>query len=241
MKPLLTILLSLIASGVLAQPANPAPERQSARIIQTVEPIFPQHLIPVYRRGGQVRILISVSSEGRLNEWLVVSYTDREFADAAVVALKRWEFEPARIKGEAVSVCAEISFHFEVKGVVVSVTSSDLFQANFNELTGGEAYAPCMLRDIDRIPVPQNAVPPVYPESLAARGVKGDVTVEFYIDEQGAVRMPYVTGRPQVALAELAVDAVRQWKFEPPTRRGRPALVLVRQLFHFSPAQTPAR
>jgi TonB family protein len=61
------------------------------------------------------------------------------------------------------------------------------------------------------------------------------VVVDFYIDETGAVRMPYVTGRPHTLLANLAVDAVRQWKFEPPTRNGTPVLVHARQVFHFNP------
>ena len=41
-------------------------------------------------------------------------------------------------------------------------------------------------------------------------------------------------------VANLAVDAVRQWTFEPPTRNGRPVLVHVRQVFRFNPAAKPA-
>ena len=97
------------------------------------------------------------------------------------------------------------------------------------------------MRDFDRIPVPLHTVTPAYPKELAAQG---DVTVEFYIDEQGAVRMPSVIGGPPRLLAELAVDSVRQWKFEPPTSKGRPVLVCVRQVFRFKPtakqATTPA-
>jgi outer membrane biosynthesis protein TonB len=33
----------------------------------------------------------------------------------------------------------------------------------------------------------------------------------------------------------LAVVALRQWKFEPPARNGRPVLVKATQVFNFGP------
>jgi TonB family protein len=238
MRTSLLFLLVLTAGLAIAQPAGRFQEIQSARIIQTVDPIFPDSLIATYRRGGQASVLISIDTEGRLADWLAIRYTDAGFADAAVAALKQWQFVPARLRGEPVPVCIELQFNFEVKGVVVSVSPADLITANFNDITGGVNYAPCTLRDLDRIPVPLQTVSPLYPKQLAERGTTGEVTVDFFIDERGAVRMPYVTGDPHQMLANLAVDAVRQWKFEPPTRRGLPVLVHVRQVFRFTPTIT---
>jgi TonB family protein len=238
MKTLLISLLAVTVTGAFAQSATSSSARfdefQSSRIIQTVEPVFPETLIPLYRNGGQVNILISIDAKGHLADWLVTRYTDRLFADAAIDALKRWEFEPARVMGEAVSVCIDLHFGFEVKGVVISTTISDTVTAMFNAVAR-DAYYPCTLRELDRIPVPLNTVAPAYPQQAAERGATGEVVVDFYIDETGAVRMPYVTGRPHVLLANLAVDAVRQWRFEPPTRNGNPVLVHARQLFRFTP------
>ena len=235
MKATLVTLLALIASCAVAQPVERFQEVTPARIIQTVDPIFPETLIATYRRGGNATILVSISAEGELAEWLAIRHNDPLFAEAAVEALKHWKFEPARLRGEPVPVCTELKFSFEVKGVVVSVSSAELLEANFNEITGGQNYGPCTLRDLDRIPVPLQAVSPVYPKQIAERGASGEVVVDFYIDEHGAVRMPYVTGYPHQTLANLAVDAVKQWKFEPPTRRGIPVLVHVRQVFRFRP------
>ena len=236
MKTPLVIVLVAIAAGACAQPETRFRELQSAKIIQTVDPIFPDSLIPLYRHGGQVSILLSIGADGQLAEWLPLRYTDPLFSEAALSALKLWKFEPARLRGEPVPVSIELTFNFEVKGVVVSVSPSDTLTAHFNDLTGGRNYAPCTLRELDRIPVPLRTVSPVYPMELAERGVTGDVAVNFYIDERGAVRMPHVTGNPHQALANLAVDDVRQWQFEPPTRRGQPVLVQVRQVFKFTPA-----
>ena len=239
MKTSMTFVLALAASTLMAEPAQ-RPEFRSAKIIQTVSPVFPESLVAVCRNGGQARVVLSVDDDGRLNEWLVISYTRREFAEAAVSALREWRFEPARLRGEAVSVSIELTFHFEVRGVVVSLTPSDSVDATINSMLGGvDAYAPCALRELDRIPIPFKTVRPFYPAALADRGVRGDVTVSFYIDEQGAVRMPYVLGQPNLELADLAIEAVRQWKFEPPTRQGRPVLVHAQQLFRFNRATAP--
>ena len=238
MKTLLASLLVAFGAGpVLAQlPAQPQ-EFQSVKVIQSSPAIFPEDLIPNYRNGGHVRMEISVGPDGKLGEWLVTAHTHQRFADAAVAALKDLSFEPARWRGEPVPVCITLNFDFEVKGVVISLSSSEVLANQFNTmLYQQDAYSTCTLRELDRIPVPRKAVAPVYPKELADRGDSGAISVEFFIDEQGNVRMPYVLGRPNVALANLAVDAVRQWTFEPPTRKGQPVLVHVRQLFQFRPA-----
>jgi TonB family protein len=212
------------------------PDFQSARIHENTTPRYPQALLSTQRKGDKARIMINVDRTGRLVDWLVIGYTDVRFADSAVAALKEWTFEPALWQGTPVSVCIPLTFNFDVEGVVVSITALEAMQSLMSSLSSQdqrEVYAPCTLRDLDRIPVPLHTVTPAYPKDLAAQAVEGDVTVEFYIDEQGAVRMPSIIGRPPRPLAELAVSSVSQWKFEPPTSKGRPVLVCVRQVFRF--------
>jgi len=67
----------------------------------------------------------------------------------------------------------------------------------------------------------------------------GKVSVEFYIDETGRVRMPSVdleTNEAYEDLSATAIAAVGQWQFEPPTVKGRPVLVVAHQDFTFQPA-----
>jgi TonB family protein len=238
MKTLLAPLLFAIGAGsVLAQlPVRPQ-EFQSVKVIQTAPAVFPEELIPLYRNGGHVRLEVSVGVDGKVGEWLVTAHTHQRFADSAVEALKELTFEPARWQGEPVPVCITLNFDFEVKGVVISLSPTEAITTQFSTmLNQRDAYTTCTLRELDRIPVPRKAVAPVYPKELADLGNQGEISVEFFIDEHGNVRMPYVLGRPNIALANLAVDAVRQWTFEPPTRQGQPVLVHVRQLFRFRPA-----
>jgi len=217
------------------------PEWQSLKIDQTVEPAFPIRLMQVGVTQGMVHLAINTDPDGKLVEWLVVGYTQPEFADSVVMAVKQWKFTPAELRGEKVGTTVELIFQFEAKGVVVSSsTLSDALEMQTLRRMGARyIYEPCLLRDLDRIPTPIVTVTPAYPVELAQRGLAGKVTVEFYIDEKGAVRVPSVSIDDDSVLTSLAVTALRQWRFEPPTRNGTPVLVKASQVFNFGRAAKP--
>jgi TonB family protein len=184
---------------------------------------------------GEARVVICVDATGELTEWLVIGYTQPEFADSAVAAIKVWKFEAARLQGEPVGVTAELSFYYTAQGVVVSSQNLvEMVEAQtMRMLDGRYLYQPCALSELDRLPVPVATVAPVYPRELAQKGVQGTVEVEFYIDQTGAVRLPSVTTKDNLELSRLAVAALNQWKFTPPTSRGRGVLVKAVQTFNF--------
>ncbi|MDD2762958.1 MAG: energy transducer TonB [Opitutaceae bacterium] len=227
----------LMAGAAFAQIPPLQQEWQSLRFQQTVDPLFPVRLSQAGVTEGWAHVAISTDATGKLVEWLVVGYSYPEFAEAAVAAIKQWKFEPARLHGEPVGTAVKLLFHYEGKGVVVSSgNNSDFLEAwNMRLMAGRYAYRPCSLRELDRIPLPIVTVAPQYPKELADQGVKGRVTVEFYIDETGAIRVPAVSGNDNSELTALAVAALRQWKFEPPTRNGVAVLVKASQVFNFGP------
>ena len=230
--------VGLLAVGTASAQFNrfpSTPEWQSLKIMQTVDPVFPPALMQRGVTKGIVQMAINTDPDGKLVETLVTAYSQKEFADSAMAALKQWKFEPARLRGDKVGTTVELNFDFEAKGVVVSMsTLSDAINTLLAEQLGTRLiYQPCSLRELDRIPTPIVSVPPAYPQELADRGLKGRVTVDFYIDETGAVRVPSVSIEDDPVLTSLAVSALRQWRFEPPTRNGRPVLVRASQVFNF--------
>ena len=65
-------------------------------------------------------------------------------------------------------------------------------------------------------------VVPVYPPVAKAARVQGSVVIEATITESGTLDdVTVVAGHPM--LIESAVDAVRQWRYEPAKLNGRPA------------------
>jgi len=239
---ILLLALGLVAHVGQAQTLMTSPDHQSLKILQTVTPAFPMELPEQGYMDGEARIAIAVDETGKLTDWLVVGYTHRRFAEESVNAIKQWGFEPARLQGKPVSVQTELLISFETSGVVIS--SSDIgsaVQRYTNRMFKYQgSFRPCTMKEIDRIPTPQNAVSPVYGETLAKKGVQGTVTIEFFIDETGALRMPAVLSADYDELASLAVAAVQQWKFEPPTRKGVPVMVRAKQVFHFGPKKAEA-
>ncbi len=66
---------------------------------------------------------------------------------------------------------------------------------------------------------------PAYPVSQRDKpGTEGDVMVEIVIDRAGNVSNPKVVSGP-AGLRQSALDAVRSWKYEPPTLDGQPVSV----------------
>lgn len=238
---LLLLAAALPASGapIVPDTSFPTSDRQSMRIHMEVEPIFPPTLVAEGITAGQARIVISVSHEGVLKDTLVVAYTHKAFADAALEALERWKFDPMFVRGQAMSSQTELYFDFRATGVVVSLTLADAV-SRLAHLPVHLAYAPCRFKDLDRIPTPLLADPPMYPTELRDSGIHGDVTIEFYIDENGTVRMPVVVAADHQDLGFLALQAVTDWRFEAPTQDGRPVLARVRQVFHFREGQLVA-
>jgi TonB family protein len=68
------------------------------------------------------------------------------------------------------------------------------------------------------------SVPPVYPPFARSSHTSGDVTVDALIDVNGTVTdLKAVSGPP--ILRQAAIEAVRQWKYDPARLDGRPVAI----------------
>jgi TonB family protein len=236
MKTRILALLLVLSAGLspLAAQAAPAQGFQSMKIHATDLPTFPATLVARGITSGSVRLAVRIDPNGQLDDWLVVAYTEEILANAAVQSLKKWRFTPAMLDGEPVSAQSELSISFRVDGVVINQNIVEHFLDIVGRRDGPPlVFQPVTLREIDRIPTPLKVVSPFYSTEMRGQGMAGSVTVDFYIDDKGHVRMPVVGRNENPDLAGLAIEAVRQWEFEPPTRRGRPVLVHARQRFNF--------
>jgi len=187
--------------------------------------------------GGNVRLAVQWDAEGRPVDWMVIAYSRRDFADSVVSVIPEWRFVPSKVEGQPVSGYTELEFEFKGPDII-SLATGDTMDVLFHQVGFRHlAYRPCPLRELDRIPMPLNSVSPLYGLALLKQGIRGSVEVRFYIDETGAVRLPAVVSADHPQLAEAALTAVRQWKFEPPTSRGNPVLILAQQRFDFGPGQ----
>lgn len=76
---------------------------------------------------------------------------------------------------------------------------------------------------------------PAYPDELREQGIQGQVGLQVTIDEKGMVVEVKVAKSLHPYLDFAAVQAVRQWKYEPATQDGKPIPVTVKVTMNFNP------
>ena len=78
------------------------------------------------------------------------------------------------------------------------------------------------LVDVDEYPTVLKSVTPKYPEEARKKGIEGEVVVQALVDKKGEVQdlkiLKNQSGSEE--LGKAAMDAVKQWKFKPATKKG---------------------
>ncbi len=76
------------------------------------------------------------------------------------------------------------------------------------------------------------SVSPIYPATAKAQNVSGDVKIDVLVDANGNVSTVKVISGPTL-LHQAALNAVKQWKYEPAQLNGKPTAVHVSVTIHF--------
>jgi TonB family protein len=230
---IIRFIFSLIVAGAALRASA---EFQSAQV-------SPDNPMPQYPGGlklsgitrGYAVVAVSIDTEGKVQDALVLAYTRQQFAWATLEAVRSWKFIPARLDGMPVPIRTEMRFDFTLEGAVITTNlESNFLSDRFDNVSDQAAvYRPGRIDRLDQPMVRIAGDAPHYSSAAAKAGVHGKVEVHFYIDEQGGVRLPAISGGQNAYLMEQAVAAVRNWKFSPPTSNGRPVLIAAAQEFDF--------
>jgi protein TonB len=86
---------------------------QAAKLIHRVDPVFPQAALD---KGvqGPVTIQAIIGKDGFIRDTLV-SQAPPDLAQAAIDAVRLWQFEPTRLNGEPVEIMTEITVNFQLQ------------------------------------------------------------------------------------------------------------------------------
>jgi len=90
------------------------------------------------------------------------------------------------------------------------------------------------LGDLDQRPRAIFQAAPNYPSELRKRNLQGSVQVVFLVDRDGKVVSPKIEKSTNPSFDRPAIEAVRQWKFEPGTRNGEKVAFKMRVPITFS-------
>jgi TonB family protein len=69
-------------------------------------------------------------------------------------------------------------------------------------------------------PTVMNKVNPIYPEKARQAREEGTVMLDLIVQKDGLPRDIHTVSSPNELLSQAAIDAVKQWKFVPPTYQG---------------------
>jgi TonB family protein len=208
----------------------------SAQIITKVAPVYPP-LARQARIQGTVVLKVQISKSGDVESLQLVSGHPM-LAPAAIEAVKQWKYKPFLLNGEAVEVETSVTVNFalsdkpaaENEGVAGDapggVPSGQTEGVTGGSSTSGDAPHPAKPW---RIRVSQGVsqkllvtkVPPQYPADARDQHIQGVVVMKVNIDKEGNVyKVEVISGHP--LLAPAAIEAVKQWKYEPYLLNGTP-------------------
>ncbi len=92
------------------------------------------------------------------------------------------------------------------------------------------------LAEIDQKPRAVYQSTPLYPSEMRGKKLEGVVTVIFVVDSSGKVNGPRVEKSTHPAFDRPALDAVKQWKFEPAVKGGQRVGCKMRVPIRFQPS-----
>ncbi len=96
------------------------------------------------------------------------------------------------------------------------------FAMNLNAASkGGDVDALFAIAELDQVPRAIHQPMPILTEQIRRKG-GGQVYILFVVDQNGRVENPTVQSATDPIFERPALNAVRQWRFEPGKRKGEP-------------------
>ena len=213
------------------------------KLIKEVKPVYPE----AARKAGVEGVVIleaTTDTYGRVASVKVLR-GDPLLGQAAVDALEQWVYEPMVIDGKPKPVVFTVTMRFtldeknkpEVSGVVGGVAGgveggveggvAGGVQGGVAGIEDQKRFEGDAVRAVGDVKPPKivKQVDPVYPDEARKAGVEGVVILEAKADEQGNVVDARIL-RSVAPLDQAAIDAVKQWKYEPLVIGGKARQVL---------------
>ncbi len=185
------------------------------KLLKKVDPVYPEE---ARKEGIEGVVLVSVRAdkEGNIEKIKILKSPHELLTEAAVEALKQWKYEPIFIKGKPMPIIFTVTMTFKLK---------DKEKEKEEEITGFEKGAVVAEGDV-KPPKLVKKVNPVYPDEARKEGIEGAVILKVRTDEQGSIEKIKVLESPHDLLSKAAIEAVKQWKYEPMLKKGNPVPII---------------
>ena len=174
--------------------------------------------------SGYSVVAVTVGPDGRVTDAVGIEASDQAFIDAVLAVVPEWLFAPVE-KPPTEPRREVFHYRFRLSGVINVLSHREGAEAAF---TGnGDDVAKIRTVRWSDMSAPPERLPPEPGDAPPPR-IRGMAEINFVIDESGRVRVPAVVDASDWDAALVALDAVKDWRFAPPTQEGKPVLVEVR-------------
>jgi len=198
-----------------APPVRAVGDVKPPKLIKKVEPIYPE-TAKKDKIQGVVVLEATTDIYGKVVNAEILRSVP-ELDRAAIDAVKQWVYEPMIIDGEPKGVVFTVTCAFKLTEPKRAVKLDEPVRAE------GDIKPPKLIKKVE----------PIYPEAARKAGIKGTVLLEATTDIYGRVKnVRVLESIPE--LDQAAIDAVKQWIYEPALIDGKPkgAIFTVTVTFH---------
>ena len=203
------------------------------RPVGTVRPVYPYALLRAKKEGKAV-VRYIVDPKGRVVQADMGESAAPEMGRALQAAIECFVYEPAIKAGRPSPAVQGFAQEFNRDAAWQLVDDDDLALLRREEKKPASILS---ARELDGPIVPRSRRPPRFPLSVKEEVTKGEAVIEFLIDEDGRARLPRIVSATEEAFGYAAVQGVATWRFEPPTRGGKPVVVRVQIPLNFGLAE----
>ena len=190
----LTAAVAAFAFLAVAQTAGVGLEDRAShpmRLVRQTRPAYPPEA-KAAGLSGLVRLEAVVARDGKVRE-LRISSGHPLLAAAAYEAVGQWEYAPVEKDGQPVEVKTQIDVNFSL---------------------ADDGPPPLDVPGSVQVGKLVRKIAPAYPPEAKLQGLEGQVRLRATVGKTGAVEaLQVLDGAP--ALVAAAVDAVREWQYEP--------------------------
>lgn|SRR5215472_9944741 len=184
------------------------------------QPKYPKQALDA-RLQGTVVLRLSVDEEGYVSKVSPVS-GDPQLIEAAVKAAQKWKYVPYDVNGRPVAVTTKAAFVFSISEAGhpdVSVTVINLPKADIGPVV--------KVANGVTAPKPIYSPDPQYSKRAKNDKFQGNCVLSLVVGPDGKAYDVKVSRFLGEDLDEKAIEAVRNWKFQPALKDGKPVAVAI--------------
>ena len=197
-----------------------------AKVIYRVEPEYTEEARKAHLEGT-VALYVEVVSDGYPERFRVLRRLGLGLDEKAVEAVQQWGFQPETRYGKPVTVATFVLVNFQLPADSAEIESP------VNAKVGGEIFR---VSEGNGIVPPQvvSRVEPTYTQQARDAHRQGVVILYVEVAPEGQTQNVQVLQSVGMGLDESAVESIRQWKFRPATKDGKPVPVMMAAEVNFS-------